>query len=97
MGKHVAPEKFVVGETVEFYQGEYRSTVTVFAVNGDEVTAGSHREIADVFVPRSDGKHVVKGTPDFAHMPTMIFHTPESAPVLKPATFWQRITGKVPA
>ena len=89
MGKHVAPEKFVVGETVESYSGEYRSSVTVFAVDGDLVTAGFHPEFAKVYVPRADGKHVKQGTPDFAVMPDVIFHAEPVAPAK--SSFWNRV------
>ena len=89
MGKHVAPEKFVVGETVESYSGEYRSSVTVFAVDGDRVTAGFHPEFAKVYVPRADGKHVKQGTPDFAVMPDVIFHAEPVAPAK--SSFWNRV------
>lgn len=89
MGKHVAPEKFVVGETVVSYFGEYRGSATVFAVDGDEVTAGNFPELAQVYVPRADGKHVKKGTPDFAIMPDVIFHAEPVAPA-KPS-FWNRV------
>lgn len=89
MGKHVAPEKFVVGETVVFCSGEYRSSATVFVVNGDTVTAGFHPELAQVYVPREDGKHVKKGTPEFAIMPDVIFH-PEPVAPAKPS-FWNRV------
>lgn len=84
------PEKFVVGETVSLYWGEYISEVFVFAVDGDKVTAGSHREIAEVYVPRADGKTVKVGTPEFAHMPDMIFHKARVSPAHRKATFWDR-------
>lgn len=85
------PEAFRVGEEVTFYVGEYKSTVYVFAVDGDRVTAGSHPETAKVYVPRSDGKHVKVGTPDFAHMPDMIFHEARITPAHRKATFWDRV------
>jgi hypothetical protein len=66
------------------------STVYVFAVDGDVVTAGSHREIAKVYIPRADGKHVKLGTPDFAHMPDMIFHEARVSPAHRADTRWER-------
>lgn len=97
MGKHVAPEKFVVGETVQFCSGEYVSSVTVFAVNGDAVTAGSFPNLAQTYVPRADGKHVRVGTPDFAVMPDIIFHKPQEKPVEPKVSLWKRITGTATA
>lgn len=85
------PEKFAVGETVSLYWGEYVSSVVVFAVDGDTVTAGTHREIADVYVPRSDGQHVKVGTSDHAHMPTKIFHTTRTSPAHRKVTRWDRM------
>lgn len=85
------PETFAVGEAVTLYVGEYMSTVYVFAVDGDRVTAGSHPEIAEVYVPRADGKHVKLGTPDFAHMPDMIFHEARIPAAHRKATFWDRV------
>jgi hypothetical protein len=85
------PETFRVGEAVTLYVGEYMSTVSVFAVDGDRVTAGTHREIAKVYVPRVDGKHVKEGTPDFAHMPDVIFHEARVSPAHRKDTRWDRV------
>ena len=85
------PETFRVGEEVSLYRGEYVSSVIVFAVDGDMVTAGSHREIANVYVPRADGKHVKLGTSDFAHMPDVIFHAPRTSPAHRKVTRWDRM------
>jgi hypothetical protein len=66
--------------------------VTGFAVDGDMVTAGSHREIADIYVPRSDGQQVKLGTFDFAHMPTVILHSaPRKSAAHRKVTRWDRI------
>lgn len=72
MGYHVVPETFVVGEMVDFCDGEYRRKVQVTAVNGNEVTARVRAQPM-VFTPRpSDGKHVKVGSPDYEVTPTMI-------------------------
>jgi hypothetical protein len=85
------PETFRVGETVSLYVGEHISKVFVFAVDGDKVTAGFHPAIAKVYAPRADGKTVKVGTPEFAHMPDMIFHMPRVSPAHRADTRWDRV------
>lgn len=89
-------EKFVVGESVFRYVGEDKWKVTVVAVAGDKVTImdGVNRIS---YTPRTDGKHVKVGSPDYEVMPDMIYHPkPKAASKTKPkkVTFWQRLAGK---
>lgn len=89
--KTQTPETFRVGEEVTLYVGEYKTSVYVFAVDGDRVTAGAYRETAKVYVPRADGKHVKLGTPDFAHMPDVIFHEARVSPAHRADTLGDRV------
>lgn len=80
-------ETFVVGEWVDYLEGEYRMKVEVVSVQGIFVTA-----IVDgapvTFSPREiDGKFVKIGSAYYEVMPTMIYHS-TPAPV-KP-TAWKR-------
>lgn len=68
------PETFVTGETVTYYEGEYRKDVQVVAVDGDRVTVAVYGDLV-TFAPRvSDGMHVELGSPDHEVLPTMIYH-----------------------
>lgn len=80
-------ETFVVGEWVDYLEGEDRMKVEVVSVQGVFVTARVYGE-SMTFSPRDiDGKFVKIGSPYYEVMPTMIYHA-SPAPV-KP-TAWKR-------
>lgn len=82
MIKGRTPEMFIVGEWVEFSEGETRRKVQVTVVDGNQVTARVYGKPM-VFVPRdSDGTHVKVGSANNEAMPAMIVR-PAPAPEKK--------------
>lgn len=76
MAESITPETFVVGEWVEFREGESTRKVQVTEATATEVTARVYGKPM-VFTPRnSDGKFVKAGSPDYEVMPTMIVRLP---------------------
>lgn len=75
MTQDKAPEKFVVGETVGFYQMEDLYTVKVTAVSGDTVSIVDIDGFTRVFAYReADGQYVSTDMEDNFDSPDIIFH-----------------------